>query len=117
MTSVSRLLSLAAAAAALTALLSGCGKSRLPEPVVTPPVAVAPGDNVADGDVTMNVLAALQQDASLTPFNIEAFTLKGDVRLVGVVDTQAQKDSAVALARAAKGAHTIHDELTVKPKI
>ncbi|PZO11376.1 MAG: hypothetical protein DCF26_21520 [Burkholderiales bacterium] len=65
----------------------------------------------------MNVLAALQQDTSLTPFNIEAVTLKGDVRLIGVVDTQAQKDSAVALARAAKGAHTIHDELTVKGKI
>ncbi len=106
-----------AAAAALSVLLAGCGKSPLPEPVVTPPVAVAPGDNVADADVTMNVLVALQQDASLSPFNIEAITLKGDVRLIGVVDTQAQKDAAVALARAAKGAHTIHDELTIKAKI
>lgn len=106
-----------AAAAALTVLLAGCGKSPLPEPVVTPPVAVAPGDNVADADVTMNVLAALQQDASLSSFNIEAVTLKGDVRLIGVVNNQAQKDAAVALARAAKGVHTIHDELTIKAKI
>jgi hyperosmotically inducible protein len=40
--------------------------------------------------------------------------LKGDVRLTGVLETQQQIDEALRLARAAEGAHTIHDELSLK---
>jgi hyperosmotically inducible protein len=41
-------------------------------------------------------------------------TLKGDVRLSGVVRTQAQIDEAQRIARDAGGAHTLHNELTLK---
>ena len=57
---------------------------------------------------------ALQQNDALKGFDITVITLKGDVRLMGVVNTQAQIDEAIRIARAANGAHTIHDELTVK---
>jgi hyperosmotically inducible protein len=72
------------------------------------------GANVADADVTSNVRTALQQDASLKGMDISVATLKGDVRLSGFVDNQAQIDSAVKLARAADGVHSIKDELAVK---
>ena len=42
-------------------------------------------------------------------------TTKGDVRLTGVVQSQVQIDTALRIARAAEGGHTIHDELTIKP--
>ena len=99
-----------AATAAMTILLSGCGKA----PEATAPATATAAGNVADIDVTTNVKTALLQDADLKRFDIGVVTLKGDVRLVGVLDSQAQVDTAVKLARAAEGAHTIHDELTVK---
>lgn len=54
------------------------------------------------------------QTESLKGTDITVVTLKGDVRLTGVLDSQAQIDEALRIARAAEGAHTIHDELTVK---
>ena len=101
---------LIAATAAMTILLGACSKA----PEATAPATVAAAGNVADIDVTTNVKTALLQDAALKGFDIGVVTLKGDVRLVGVLDSQAQVDTAVKLARAAEGAHTIHDELTVK---
>jgi len=99
-----------AATAAMTILLSGCGKA----PEATAPATATAAGNVADIDVTTNVKTALLQDAALKGFDISVVTLKGDVRLIGVLDNQAQVDTAIKLARAAEGAHTIHDELTVK---
>ena len=101
----------AATALALFGLVA-CGKA--PEPaVVNPPVAAATA-NVSDIDVTEHVKTALSQNDSLKAFDITVVTLKGDVRLTGVLDTQAQIDEALRIARAAEGGHTIHDELTIK---
>ena len=102
-----------AATAAMTILLGGCGKAP-PEATETTPAAPAAAGNIADIDVTTNVKTALRQDTGIKGFDIGVETLKGDVRLVGVLDNQAQIDAAIKLARAAAGAHTIHDELTVK---
>ncbi|MBK1851875.1 BON domain-containing protein [Marinobacter sp. 1-4A] len=66
--------------------------------------------NVADADVTENVKRALQGDPEL----IIVTTRKGDVRLVGVVDTQRQIDTAIKLAQRADGFHTIHNELIIR---
>jgi osmotically-inducible protein OsmY len=101
-----------AATAAMTILLGGCGKA--PEATATTPAASAAAGHTADIDVTSNVKTALLQDAGLKGFDIAVETSNGDVRLVGVLDNQAQIDAAIKLARAADGAHTIHDELTVK---
>jgi len=78
-----------------------------------PPGADA-GAQVADIDVTTNVKTALLRDPALQGLDISVATLKGDVRLTGFVDTQAQLDQAIQVARAASGAHTVHDELSIK---
>jgi hyperosmotically inducible protein len=102
-------------AAALAATLAASGCSKSPQPVVAAPVASAPAGHVTDLNVTEHVKSALQQNDALKGFNITVVTLKGDVRLMGQVDTQAHMDDAIRIARAADGAHTIHNEITVKP--
>lgn len=97
---------------ATTVALGGCSKS--PQPVATVPPVSAVAGNVSDIEVTQHVYIALQQSESLKGFDISVDTVKGDVRLKGTVDTQAQIEEAVSLARAADGAHTIHGELTIK---
>jgi osmotically-inducible protein OsmY len=96
-----------AAILATTILAGGCNKA----PEVT---ATQAADNVADIDVTSNVKRALLKDESLKDFDITVVTLKGDVRLIGELPNQAQIDQAIKIARASDGAHTIHDELTIK---
>ncbi len=100
--------------AAVVALMVVGGCSKTPEPVASMPTVTAPAANVADSDVTEHVTTALYQNDGLKGFNIAVVTLKGDVRLTGVVDTQAQIDEALKIAKAADGAHTVHDELTLK---
>mgnify|MGYP001178305621 CR=1 FL=1 len=103
---------LVAAAMAATMAVGGCSKS--PEATATTPAASAAVGNVSDIDVTEHVKTALHQNESLKGFDINVVTLKGDVRLIGVLDSQAQIDEAIKIARASDGAHTIHDELTIR---
>jgi osmotically-inducible protein OsmY len=100
------------AALALTMGLAGCGKP--PEPVASMPAAPAVAGNVSDVDITEHVKTALQLSDMLKGFDITVVTLKGDVRLIGVLDNQAQIDEALKIARASEGIHAIHDELTIK---
>jgi hypothetical protein len=104
------LLSATTLAAALA--LAACNKPPLPKPPL--PEAAAPVGQVSDVDVTEHVKTALQQSDALKRFDINVVTQKGDVRLIGGVDNQAQIDEAIKIARSAVGAHTIHDELTLK---
>ena len=101
-----------AAAMAAAMVAGGCSKS--PSATATLPAASAAVGNVSDSDVTEHVKTALQQNDSLKGFDISVVTLKGDVKLIGVLDNQAQIDEALRIARASDGAHSIHDELTVK---
>jgi osmotically-inducible protein OsmY len=105
-----RLLLVAAFAGA--ALIGGCNKPG--QPLLPMPAASTATGNVADIDVTENVKTALQRNDLLKAFDIGVVTLKGDVRLKGVLDNQSQIDEAIRIARATEGAHTIHDELTLK---
>jgi osmotically-inducible protein OsmY len=105
---------LCAVAAVMTAGMLAGGCSKLPEVSATSPAASAAVVNVSDVDVTEHVKTALHQSESLKGFDINVVTLKGDVRLIGMLDDQAQIDEALRIARASDGAHTIHDELTIK---
>lgn len=110
-------LRLVAATIVVTTALSGCTKT--PEASVAAPVTATPAGsisdgNVSDGDVTTRVTTALHQQASLKSADIAVETKKGDVRLTGALDSQAQIDEAISIARAVDGAHSIHDELTLK---
>jgi hyperosmotically inducible protein len=107
-------------AAAVWLVLAASGCSKAPEVTVAAPVdtaasaASAAVGNVADVDVTEHVKTAFSRSESLKGFDIGVVTVKGDVRLTGMLDSQAQIDDAIRLARATEGAHTIHDELTVR---
>lgn len=96
----------------MLALLTACNKPPANIggiKLITPNVI-----NVTDADVTENVKKALQGEPTLNGFDISVTTRKGDVRLIGVVDTQMQIDTAIKLTRGADGFHTIHNELTTK---
>lgn len=101
----------AAATVLVASVVGGCSK---------PPVAAAvapassPAGNVSDIDVTEHVMTVLHQTESLRGTDIKVVTLNGDVRLTGALDSQTQIDEVIRIARAAEGAHTIHDELTIK---
>jgi osmotically-inducible protein OsmY len=103
---------LIATALAAMAAMGGCSKS--PETSATAAVAASATGNVSDIDVTEHVKTALQQNEALKGFDINVVTLKGDVRLSGMLDSQVQIDQAVSVARASVGAHAVHDELTIK---
>ena len=100
--------------ACMTALIGLAGCSKPPETTAPPPVVLPTVGNVSDRDVTEHVKTALHQNDALKGFDINVVTLKGDVRLIGVLNNQAQIDQAIKIARASEGAHTIHDELTLK---
>lgn len=103
---------LLSAAVAALAWVAGCSKTPEAGGVALPNASDV--TNVADVDVTTNVKTALLRDTNLKGLDIGVITLKGDVRLIGVADTQSQIDAAIKLARGAAGAHSIHDELTIK---
>lgn len=98
--------------AAMSVIGVGCSKPTATTSTMAPGPAAE--SNVADIDVTTHVKTALLQDEVLKAFDIQVITLKGDVRLIGVLDNQAQIDSAIKVARAAEGAHSIHDELSIR---
>ena len=100
------------AAAILIAAMAAC--TRPTGPPATSPTPASPVAEVSDFDVTEHVRTALNQADSLKGFDIAVETLKGDVRLTGMLDTQAQIDEAMRIARAAEGIHAIHDELTIR---
>jgi hyperosmotically inducible protein len=102
-------IALTAATATAMALL-GYGKT----PQAPIPSASAEAVNVSDTDVTEHVKTALQQNDALKGFDIEVVTTKGDVRLAGVVNLPSQMYEAIRIARASEGAHTIHNEITLK---
>lgn len=94
-----------------TALLLGaCG--RPPEPAAA---HAATAGRVPDLAVSEQLQSALRQSESLKDFDIAVLTSKGDVLLRGTLDSQPQIDEAIAIARAAAGAHTVHDHLSIKP--
>lgn len=98
--------------AAIAILIGACNKPQNQAGTTTPNATV--GAETNDIDVTTKVKTALLGDANLKNFDIKVVTLKGDVRLTGTVDNQAQIEHANALVRGIEGVHSIHDELSVK---
>jgi osmotically-inducible protein OsmY len=101
--------------AILTHQIGAC--SKVPEPpsaAVAASAASAVAANVPDLEISSKVKSTLQQTDSLKAFDIGVETLKGDVRLTGVLDSQAQVDEAQRIARASEGVHSLHSELTVR---
>lgn len=103
---------LVAAALLAATALGACDRSRDPASAGAP--AAAASAAVSDTDVTQLVKAALQQSDALKGADIAVATTNGEVRLTGVLDSQAQIDDALRVARAAEGSRTVHDGLTLR---
>ena len=73
-----------------------------------------PVTEIKDIDVTTEVKTTLVSDPMLKNSDITVTTLKGDVKLVGVVDSQSQIDHAVDVTNSIAGVHAIHNELVIK---
>jgi hyperosmotically inducible protein len=72
------------------------------------------GNAVDDGIVTAKVKSALLSDASVKSFDIAIVTRKGAVQLSGFVDSQAQINRAIDVARGVEGVQSINNEMSVK---
>lgn len=108
---IAKLIILSTALAGVT-IISGCNKPQESASTTKPNSSVTA--EISDADVTTNVKTVLLRDETAKNFDITVVTLKGDVRLTGVVDNQAQLDQIDALVRSVNGVHSIHDELTLK---
>ncbi len=93
-------------------VIAGCNKSHDITGTTKPNSTVKA--EIKDSEVTTSVKTALLSDAEVKNFDIAVVTLKGDVRLTGVVDSQSQIDHMEKLVRSIEGVHSIHDELSVK---
>jgi hyperosmotically inducible protein len=94
-------------------LLMGCNKPSEALHVLIIPTA-SKSLSVSDSEVSQNVQLALLTIPGIEALDIDVFTRKGDVRLMGVVDTQSQIDAALKLVRETDGAFTINNQLTIK---
>ena len=72
------------------------------------------GEYVDDSVITAKVKAAIFNDASLKSSEINVETFKGVVQLSGFVNSQADIDRAVEVARGVKGVTSVKDDMRVK---
>jgi hyperosmotically inducible periplasmic protein len=98
------------------AFLAGCGSTstgtaspatQLPQP--------APGAN-DDASLAARVKIALASDPGLRPLPVSVATYRGVVQLSGYVDTDAQLQQAIAVARSVPGVQSVNNDLYVRPK-
>ncbi|MFQ3197857.1 MAG: hyperosmotically inducible protein [Paraglaciecola sp.] len=92
--------------------ITGCNKTQLADFVALK--SGSNGTNVLDTYALINVKAAFANAPDLKGGYIDVITRKGDVRLVGVVDTQSPIDIATKPTQDVDGAHTANDKLTIK---
>jgi len=72
------------------------------------------GNIVDDGIVTAKVKSALLADPSVKSFDIAVVTRKGEVQLSGYVDSQAQINRAIDIARGVEGVQSTGNEMSIK---
>ena len=90
--------------------------SAMPSPSTTPlPSATTPlGAAVDDTALTAKVKTALLDDATMKGLPVKVETVQGDVRLSGFVESQAQIDQALKIAKAVEGVKSVKSELSLK---
>ena len=71
------------------------------------------GEQVDDSVTTGLVKSALIADPVTKAHQIDVEVFKGTVQLNGYVDSAASKERATEVAKATKGVHTVHNNLTV----
>lgn len=101
-------IALAAAAAAAGLVLAGCDQRS------SDPKAVSAGTQLDDSVITTKVKAAIATDSQAKGVDTSVETRKGEVLLSGFVDSQAQADREVQLAKAVEGVTSVDSKLKIK---
>lgn len=89
----------------LLAAFAGCAST---------PTQEGTGEYFDDSVITTKVKTALFHESSLKSFDIKVDTFKGRVQLSGFVNTQADIDKAVEIARGVKGVVEVKNSLQLK---
>ena len=106
----SRRLAVAAFIAVLA--LAGCDQRAATTAGGAP--AETPGNALDDAVITTKVKAALVTDQDAKGADTSVQTRKGEVILSGFVDSQAQRDRQVQLAKAVQGVQSVDNHLMIK---
>lgn len=114
-TQVSRPLWAASLLATSALVLMGCNKASDAPPATAAP-AITVGTQVDDAVITAGVKSALMTDAAINSFDLQVETRKGTVLLSGFVDSQAQIDQALSVARGVSGVVAVDNSVTLKGK-
>jgi hyperosmotically inducible protein len=94
------------------AALAGCEQRQAAPAAATP--SISAGTELDDSVITTKVKTALVSDAQANGAETSVQTRKGEVMLSGFVDTQAQADRAVQLAKAVQGVQSVDNKLVVR---
>jgi len=105
----SRKLRVAAAAALAGLALAGCNRPDTPADK-----KVTAGTQLDDSIITTKVKTALMSDSASKGTETSVETRKGEVLLSGFVDSQAQADREVQLAKGVEGVQSVQNKLMVK---
>lgn len=93
-------------------LVTGCNKQQplTPTAYTTETTPVEPSDLA----LTADVKSALLEAPDINMYDIAVETTKGDVKLTGLLGTQAQIDETVRLVKLVDGVKAVHNELAIK---
>jgi hyperosmotically inducible protein len=72
------------------------------------------GEAIGDAAITTRIKAAIAAEAGLAVLQIGVDTTDGVVKLTGEVKSQANRDTAEAIARKVDGVREVRNDLTVK---
>ena len=80
------------------------------------PTRESPGEWLDDSTITAKVKAKFLTDPVVSFFAISVETFRGVVILSGFVNTEQQRDRAVALSKEVPGVKEVQSALVIKPK-
>lgn len=90
-------------AAAFVAVVAGCAGA-----------GTKTGEYVDDSAITTKVKTAFATDKTVSAMDVRVETNKGNVRLSGFVDSQAEKQRAEEVARSVAGVKSVTNAITVQ---
>jgi hyperosmotically inducible protein len=81
------------------------------------PTTSSTGEYVDDSAITTKIKSRFVADSMVSAFDIHVETFRGTVKLSGFVNTDAQKERAVSIARSTAGVHEVEAAgLTLTPR-
>ena len=107
-------LSLPASVLAAAILMSITACSKPADPAAAPVAKVSIGTAIDDSVVTANVLSAFVSESDIKALDLKVETRKGEVQLSGFVESQAQMDRAIVVARAVPGVTDVRNNMGLK---